>query len=147
MCIRDRPKTHSSRLQFSEAERATPELQNAIKKSDKAADCLDAARAAIPKQTKSGVGNKEAHKKACEHWNEGGLATVSYTHLYMCSNNKKNKKCSSHRIKEADLESRVFDTLRDMTAILLDADEVIKMCIRDSFYLVAAALQELSELD
>lgn len=45
---------------------------------------------------------------------------------YMCSNNKKNKKCSSHRIKEADLESRVFDTLRDMTAILLDADEVIK---------------------
>lgn len=36
------------------------------------------------------------------------------------------KKCSSHRIKEADLESRVFDTLRDMTAILLDADEVIK---------------------
>ena len=30
------PKTHSSRLQFSEAERATPELQKAIKKSDKA---------------------------------------------------------------------------------------------------------------
>ena len=24
---------------------------------------------------------------------------------YMCSNNKKNKKCSSHRIKEADLEA------------------------------------------
>ncbi len=47
------PKTHSSRLQFSEAERATPELQKAIKKSDKAADCLDAARAAIPKQPKS----------------------------------------------------------------------------------------------
>ncbi len=45
---------------------------------------------------------------------------------YMCSNNKKNKKCSSHRIKEADLESRVFDTLREMTATLLDADEVIK---------------------
>ena len=45
-------KTHSSRLQFSEAERATPELQKAIKKSDKAADRLDAARAAIPKQTK-----------------------------------------------------------------------------------------------
>ena len=45
------PKTHSSRLQFSEAERATPELQKAIKKSDKAADRLDAARAAIPKKT------------------------------------------------------------------------------------------------
>ena len=28
------------------------------------------------RQTKSGVGNKEAHKKACEHWNEGGLAKV-----------------------------------------------------------------------
>ena len=46
------PKTHSSRLQFSEAERATPELQKAIRKSDKAADRLDAARAAIPKHTK-----------------------------------------------------------------------------------------------
>ena len=45
-------KTHTSRLQFSEAERATPELQKVIKKSDKAADRLDAARAAIPKQTK-----------------------------------------------------------------------------------------------
>ena len=45
-------KTHTSRLQFSEAERATPELQKAIHKSDKAADRLDNARAAIPKQTK-----------------------------------------------------------------------------------------------
>lgn len=59
---------------------------------------------------------------------QGKVSTVNgkkYVY-YMCSNNKKNKKCSSHRIKEADLESRVFDTLRDMTAILLDADEVIK---------------------
>ena len=46
------PKTHSSRLQFSEAERATPDLQKAIKKSDTAADRLDKARAAIPKQIK-----------------------------------------------------------------------------------------------
>ena len=46
------PQDHSSRLQFSEAERATPELQKAIKKSDKAADRLDAARAAIPQKTK-----------------------------------------------------------------------------------------------
>lgn len=45
-------KTHTSRLQFSEAERATPDLQKAIKKSDTAADRLDKARAAIPKQTK-----------------------------------------------------------------------------------------------
>ena len=45
-------KTHTSRLQFSEAERATPELQKSIRKSEKAADRLDAARAAIPKQTK-----------------------------------------------------------------------------------------------
>ncbi len=43
----DRP---SSRLQFTEEERAAPELQKAIRKSDKAADKLDAARAAIPKQ-------------------------------------------------------------------------------------------------
>ena len=43
----DRP---SSRLQFTEQERAAPELQKAIRKSDKAADKLDAARAAIPKK-------------------------------------------------------------------------------------------------
>ena len=43
---------HVSRLQFSKAERETPELQKAIQKSDKAADRLDAAQAAIPKQTK-----------------------------------------------------------------------------------------------
>ena len=40
----------SSRLQFTEEERAVPELQQAIRKSDKAADKLDAARAAIPKK-------------------------------------------------------------------------------------------------
>ena len=43
---------HVSRLQFSEAERATPELQKAIRKSENAADRLDAARAAVPKQAK-----------------------------------------------------------------------------------------------
>ena len=40
----------SSRLQFTEEERAAPELQQAIRKSDKAADKLDAARAAVPKK-------------------------------------------------------------------------------------------------
>ena len=40
----------SSRLQFTEEERAAPELQKAIHKSDKAADKLDAARAAVPKK-------------------------------------------------------------------------------------------------
>ena len=40
----------SSRLQFTEEERAAPELQKAIRKSDKAADKLDAARASIPKK-------------------------------------------------------------------------------------------------
>ena len=40
----------SSRLQFTEEERAAPELQQAIRKSDKAADKLDAARASIPKK-------------------------------------------------------------------------------------------------
>ena len=42
---RDRP---SSRLRFSEEDRAAPELQKAIRRSDKAADRLDAARAAVP---------------------------------------------------------------------------------------------------
>ena len=41
----------SSRLQFSEADRAAPELQGAIRKSDKAADRLDAARDAIPNKS------------------------------------------------------------------------------------------------
>ena len=39
----------SSRLQFTDEERAAPELQKVIRKSDKAADTLDAARAAVPK--------------------------------------------------------------------------------------------------
>ena len=38
----------SSRLQFSEADRAVPELKKAVRKSDKAADKLDAAKAAVP---------------------------------------------------------------------------------------------------
>ena len=42
----------TSRLQFTDEERATPELEKAIRKSDKAADRLDEARAAIPKQKK-----------------------------------------------------------------------------------------------
>ena len=46
----DRP---SSRLQFSEEERAAPELQKVIRKSDKAADRLDAARAAVPEKQPS----------------------------------------------------------------------------------------------
>lgn len=42
---RNRP---SSRLQFSEADRAAPELKKPIRKSDKAVDKLDAAKAAVP---------------------------------------------------------------------------------------------------
>lgn len=41
----------SSRLQFSEADQAKPELQGAICKSDKAADQLDVARDAIPNKS------------------------------------------------------------------------------------------------
>ena len=41
----------SSRLQFSETDRAAPELQGAIRKSDKASDRLDAARDAIPNKS------------------------------------------------------------------------------------------------
>ena len=40
--------TALSRLQFSEADRAAPELKKAVRKSDKAADKLDAAKAAVP---------------------------------------------------------------------------------------------------
>ena len=43
-------RTKSSRLQFTDEERANPELETYIKKSDKAADRLDAAKAAIPKK-------------------------------------------------------------------------------------------------
>lgn len=46
------PRTHTSRLQFTDEERAAPELEKYIRKSDKAADRLDAARAALPKQKK-----------------------------------------------------------------------------------------------
>ena len=45
-------RTSTSRLQFTEEERATPELEPYIKKSEKAADRLDAAKAAIPKEKK-----------------------------------------------------------------------------------------------
>ena len=45
-------KEKSSRLQFTDEERATPELERYIRKSDKAADRLDAAKAAIPKEKK-----------------------------------------------------------------------------------------------
>ena len=44
--------TKSSLLQFSDEERAAPELEKYIKKSDKAADRLDKAKAAIPKEKK-----------------------------------------------------------------------------------------------
>ena len=46
-------KAQPSRLQFTDEERATPELEKYIKKSDKAADRLDAARAALPPKKKS----------------------------------------------------------------------------------------------
>ena len=45
-------KEKSSRLQFTDEERATPELETYIKKSEKAADKLDEAKAALPKQKK-----------------------------------------------------------------------------------------------
>lgn len=45
-------RARTSRLQFTEEERATPELEKYINKSDKAADRLDKARAKIPKEKK-----------------------------------------------------------------------------------------------
>lgn len=41
---------HSSRLQFTDEERAAPELRKQIHRAEKAADKLDAAQAAIPKK-------------------------------------------------------------------------------------------------
>src|SRR5699024_8416683 len=40
----------SSRLQFTEEERADPDLRRYIRRSDRAADRLDAAKEAIPKK-------------------------------------------------------------------------------------------------
>ena len=45
-------KEKSSRLQFTEEELSAPELERYIEKSNRAADRLDAAKAAIPKQKK-----------------------------------------------------------------------------------------------
>ena len=45
-------QTKSSRLQFTEEELSAPELEKYIEKSNRAADRLDAAKAAIPKQKK-----------------------------------------------------------------------------------------------
>ena len=45
-------RTSTSRLKFTDEERTTPELEPYIKKSEKAADKLDAAKAAIPKRKK-----------------------------------------------------------------------------------------------
>ena len=45
-------KEKSSRLQFTDEELATPELEKYVKKSNEAADRLDVARAAIPKEKK-----------------------------------------------------------------------------------------------
>ena len=45
-------QTKSSRLQFTEEELSAPELERYVEKSNRAADRLDAAKAAIPKQKK-----------------------------------------------------------------------------------------------
>ena len=45
-------QTKSSRLQFTEEELSAPELERYIEKSNRAADRLDAAKAAIPKEKK-----------------------------------------------------------------------------------------------
>ncbi|MCM1525484.1 MAG: CHAP domain-containing protein [Ruminococcus sp.] len=45
-------RAHTSRLQFTKEERATPELEKYIRRSDNAADRLDKARAKIPKEKK-----------------------------------------------------------------------------------------------
>ena len=83
-------RTSTSRLQFTDEERATPELQPYIKKSEKAADKLDAAKAAIPKQKKLVKERtfEEATGKAKTrlHFEEQETPIpVSYTHLRVLS--------------------------------------------------------------
>ena len=48
---RNMPRQRVSRLQFTDEERATPELQKAISRAEKKADKLDTARAKVPKKT------------------------------------------------------------------------------------------------
>ena len=77
-------RAHTSRLQFTEEERATPELEKYIKKSDKAADKLDEARAKIPKEKKlvkertfdeaTGKGKTRLHFEEREKPMNGGKA-------------------------------------------------------------------------
>lgn len=45
---------------------------------------------------------------------------------YLCSNHKKFKCCTSHRIREDELEEMVLSTLKELIGQLLDADEVIR---------------------
>lgn len=52
-----------------------------------------------------------------------GGKTYSY---YMCSNNKKFKRCSSHRIREDRLEGMVFESLKEMSALMVDAEEMLR---------------------
>ena len=70
-------KNHSSRLQFTDEERGTPELEKAIHKSDKAADRLDKAKAAIPKEkylVKERIFDEETGKgKTLLHFEEHDL--------------------------------------------------------------------------
>lgn len=67
-------RQHNSRLQFTDEERANPDLEKYIKKSDNAADKLDAARAAIPKKkilTKERTFDELTGKaKVCLHFEE-----------------------------------------------------------------------------
>ena len=48
---RNMSRQRVSRLQYTDEERATPELKKAISRAEKKADKLDAARAKIPKKT------------------------------------------------------------------------------------------------
>ena len=45
---------------------------------------------------------------------------------YLCSNYKKFKRCTSHRIREEELEQTVLSTLKELIGQLLNADEVIR---------------------
>ena len=76
----------SPRLQFTEEERATPELQKAIKNADKAADKLDKAEAKIPKKTVVKMhGSADVDTVVARYnvraYQSGQLETVDVSHL------------------------------------------------------------------
>ena len=83
----------SPRLQFTEEERAAPELKKSIRKADKKADKLEKAEAKIPKKT---VKRKErvvdADGKVTTRLYFGSTESISYPIGYHSTGSRRHKK-------------------------------------------------------